>query len=307
MSRMIYMGTALMAVAPLKALLEDGHEVAAVYTQPPRPKGRSYALQKSSVHEAAEALGLPVYTPSSLRGAEAQEQLAQLRPEVIVLMAYGLLLPLAVLQIPPLGCINIHVSLLPRWRGASPLQRALWEGDAETGVTIMRMDEGLDTGPILLQESLPITEDMTLPLLEAAESALGAKLIVKALDLLQKGELEEKTQPQEGILYAEKLTREDGRLDWSQTAARLARQVRALNPWPSTFFQLNDEVIKVLDATAVEGAREAPAGTLLDQNMTIACGQGALRLLRLQRAGKAAAPAADVLRGLRLAAGFRFS
>jgi methionyl-tRNA formyltransferase len=254
------------------------------------------------VHALAEARGWPVRTPGSLKNPEEVRAFADLRLDAAVVVAYGLILPRAILETPRLGCLNIHASLLPRWRGAAPIQRAILAGDRETGVTIMQMDAGLDTGPTVLQEAVPITAETTAEDLHDRLAALGGRLIVEALEGLDAGRLAPSLQPDEGATYAAKLERGEGRLDWSQPAAELERRVRAFTPWPGAWFETGGERIKVLAASIVEGARAAP-GTLIDENFAVACGQDALRLERVQRAGKAPADGAAFLRGFALAPG----
>ncbi len=297
------MGTPDFAVAALKALYKAGHQIAAVYCQPPKPAGRGHLMQKTPVHLAAEKLGLEVRTPKTLRDPLEQEKFAALQSDVAVVAAYGLILPPPILSAPKHGCLNIHGSLLPRWRGAAPLQRALLAGDKETGITIMQMDAGLDTGPMLLKGAIEITAMTTAQSLHDTMADLGAKLIVQALDDLVKGKLHPTPQPQEGATYAAKLTREDGRIDWARSAEDIERQIRALTPWPGCFFVLNGETIKVLAAEIVDS--EGKPGVLLDEAFTVACGMHALRLTNVQRAGKKAADGASVLRGLRLPIGTR--
>lgn len=304
--RLVFMGTPDFAVPALRALHAAGHEIAAVYCQPPKPSGRGQEVHKTPVHRAAEELGLVVFTPKSLRGAEEQAALAALAPDVIVVAAYGLILPQAVLDIPRLGCINIHGSLLPRWRGAAPIHRAILAGDSETGITIMMMEAGLDTGPMLLKGVLPITSETTAQTLHDAMAVLGADLIVTALNDLAAGKLKAQPQPDEGATYAAKLTREDGVIDWQKPAAEIERQVRALNPWPSCVLTLQGEAIKLLKSE-VRDDLSGEAGTLLDKEFTVACGQGALRLTLVQRAGKKPTDGASLLRGLRLDVGSRIA
>ncbi|MCA8929046.1 MAG: methionyl-tRNA formyltransferase [Alphaproteobacteria bacterium] len=302
--RIVYMGTPDFAVGPLAALLDAGHEVCCVYSQPPRPAGRGHKLRPSPVHAFAESHGIEVRTPRRLRAAEDQAAFAALRADVAVVAAYGLILPQPVLDAPRLGCLNIHASLLPRWRGAAPIQHAILAGDAETGVTVMQMDAGLDTGAMLLREAVPITAATTASSLHDALAALGCRLIVDALGRLEAGTLTATPQPAEGATYAAKLTREDGRLDWRRPAVDLERQVRALTPWPGTWFLHGDTVLKVSAAETVSDATGAP-GTVLDDSLTIACGTGGLRPTRIQRPGKAPMAAADLLRGYDLPAGTR--
>ncbi|MEI7610424.1 MAG: methionyl-tRNA formyltransferase [Rhodospirillaceae bacterium] len=290
------MGTPDFAVPALTALLAAGHEVVCVYSQPPRPAGRGHKLQPSPVQALAESRGIPVRTPKSLRTPEAQAEFAALGLDVAVVAAYGLILPLPVLTAPRLGCVNIHGSLLPRWRGAAPIHRALLAGDSETGITIMEMEAGLDTGPMLLKGAVPITASSTAAELHDALAALGARLIVEALENLATGRLKPEPQPTEGVTYAAKLEREEGRLDWSRPAAELERRVRALNPWPGVWFESAGERIKVLAAEIADGS--GTPGTLLGDDFTVACGAGALRLTKVQRQGRAVVDGAAFLRGL---------
>ncbi len=302
--RLAFMGTPDFAVPILQALITAGHEVIAVYTQPPRPAGRGHREQPSPVQRAAEAAGMPVRTPAKLDSAE-QERFRALGLDAAVVAAYGLLLPKPVLAAPRLGCLNVHASLLPRWRGAAPIQRAILAGDKETGVTIMQMDEGLDTGPMLLAESIPIGPETTATMLHDELAALGARLIVRALAGRADGTLASRPQPTDGVSYAKKLARDEGRLDWSKPALELERVVRALNPAPGVWFERAGERIKVLAAALMERGAEAPPGTVLDGALTIACGVGALRLRRLQRADRAAVDAEAFLRGYALPPGTR--
>lgn len=304
--RIIYMGTPDFAVPALRRLIEAGHQVIAVYTQPPRPAGRGQREQPSPVHEEAVRQGIPVRTPVSLRNEPAQWEFASLDADVAVVAAYGLILPKAVLAAPRHGCINIHASLLPRWRGAAPIQRAILAGDAESGITIMQMDEGLDTGPILLQAKIPIGPHMTAQELHDALAVLGGDSIVEALRLLSEGKLVATPQP-DGATYAAKLTREEGRLDWRRPAVELERQVRAFTPWPGAWFEHAGERFKVLAARVATNDAKAAPGTVLDQALTVACGEGALAITRLQRAGKAAIDAAAFLRGYALPPGTKLA
>ncbi len=299
------MGTPGFAVPVLQALLDAGHEVAAVYTQPPRPAGRGHRIQKSAVHELAEARGLPVRTPHTLKDPGEQEFFRTLNLDAAVVVAYGLILPRAILDTPRLGCINIHASLLPRWRGAAPIQRATMAGDTETGITVMQMDPGLDTGPMLMARSIPITDKTTAPALHDALSSLGAQMIVPALEGLAAGTLKAVPQPAEGVTHAAKLEKEEGRLDWTKDALVLGRQVRALNPWPSTWFMMGDEPVRVLEAEPVSGPPPAPPGTLVGPDLTIACSTGALRLLKVQRPGRKPVDGPAFLNGCHLKTGDR--
>ncbi len=295
------MGSPAFSVPSLHALHDAGHDIAAVYCQPPRPAGRGQKPQPCAVHAAADALGLPVRTPARLRHDAAEHAaFAALGLDVAAVAAYGLILPPAMLDAPALGCWNVHASLLPRWRGASPIQSALLAGDAETGVTIMRMEPGLDTGPMLLSAATPIGPAATTPELHDTLAALGATLLVRALV-----ERPPAVPQPAGATHAAKLSRADGRLDWTEDAAALERRVRALTPWPGTWTTLAaspgmpPEVVKVLAAEPAEfGGPAAAPGTILDARLTVRCGAGALRLLRVQRPGRAAVDAADFLRGV---------
>ena len=296
------MGSPDFAVPALRALHAAGHDIVAVYCQPPRPAGRGQATRPCPVHAAAMAMGLAVRAPARLRRDEAaQADFAALGLDVAVVAAYGLILPQAMLDAPRQGCLNIHASLLPRWRGAAPIQAALLAGDAETGVTIMQMDAGLDTGAMLLRDSVPIGPTTTAASLHDDLAAMGARLIERAL-AIQPAAV---SQPAEGATYAAKLTREDGRIDWSRDAAYLDRQVRALNPWPGTFTTRESEVLKILAAEPAIGAGEP--GAVLDDRLTIATGDGALRLTRVQATGRAAMDAAAFLRGNPVGRGARLA
>jgi methionyl-tRNA formyltransferase len=294
--RLAFMGTPQFAVPSLDALLAAGHEVAAVYSQPPRPAGRGHLPQPSPVQQAAEAAGLPVRTPVRL-DADAAAGFAALALDAAVVIAYGLILPKHVLAAPRLGCFNIHASLLPRWRGAAPIQRAILAGDGETGITIMQMDEGLDTGPTLLAQTLPIGPRTTARSLQEELAGLGAPLIVRVLEGVAQGRLTPRPQPPQGVTYAKKLRREEGLLDWRRPAVELERAVRAFDPWPGAFFEHQGERFKILAAEVVAAPPAAAPGTVLDGHLTIACGSFALRPLRLQRPGRGAQDADAFLRG----------
>ena len=295
------MGTPDFAAASLAALMAAGHEIAAVYSQPARPTGRGHRPQPSPVQALAASRGLQVSTPVTLKDEAEHRRFASLGLDAAVVVAYGLILPKAFLEAPRLGCLNVHASLLPRWRGASPIQHAILAGDRETGITIMRMDEGLDTGPILLAESLAIGPAETGGSLHDRLASLGARLIAEALDSLAAGKLVPRPQSDEGACYAPKLTREDGRLDWRRPAEELARRVRALNPRPGAWCEAGHERLRVLAAEAIAG--NGPPGRLLDDRLTIACGNGALRLVQIQRPGRSAMGAEEFLRGYPLAEG----
>lgn len=301
--RLVYMGSPDFSVPTLARLLEAGHQVVSVYSQPPRPAGRGHKKRPSPVHAFAEARGLPVRTPKSLKSKEEQQAFANLNADAAVVAAYGLILPKAILDAPRLGCLNVHASLLPRWRGAAPIQRAILGGDTETGVTVMQVDEGLDTGPMLLANRVPITGATTAQDLHDTLADMGAELMVAALKGLANGTLAPTPQPDTGATYARKLERDEGRLDWSLPAEQLERMVRALNPWPSVWFEYRGERIKVL-AAVVETA-EGPPGTVVDDRLSVACGSGALRPLRVQRPGKGVVDTEAFLRGYPFPAGTR--
>jgi methionyl-tRNA formyltransferase len=296
--RLVFMGSPDFAVPALRALHEARHEIAAVYCQPPRPAGRGQAVQRCAVHQVADVLGLAVRTPEQLRGdAGAQQEFAALGADAAVVAAYGLILPRPMLEAPPRGCLNIHASLLPRWRGAAPIQAAILASDAETGISIMQMDEGLDTGPVLLREAVPIGPRTTSAALHDVLAGLGARLILHALAENPPAQ----PQPASGATYAPKLNREDGRIDWSRSAADIERMVRAFDPWPGAFTLLRGTALKVLAAEPV-AARGAP-GTVLDEGFTVACGEAALRLTRVQLAGRGSMDSAAFLRGHEIPAG----
>lgn len=297
--RIAYMGTSAFAVPALQALARAGHDIAAVYTQPPRPAGRGQAERRSPVHEAALALGLEVRTPGSLKGEDEIAAFHALDLDAAVVASYGHILRPPFLEAPLFGCLNIHASLLPRWRGAAPIHRAILAGDRESGVTIIRMDQGLDTGDMLLAESVPITAATTAPLLHDQLAELGARLIVAALDGVMKNSLTPVKQPEQGVTYAHKLGKDEGRLDWRRPAAELERQVRGLAPWPGTFFELGEERVKVLQASLALGSG-APGTVLPGGGLTVACGTGALRLETLQRPGGKALDADAFRRGFAL-------
>ncbi|MCA3282504.1 MAG: methionyl-tRNA formyltransferase [Roseomonas sp.] len=298
--RLAFMGSPDFSVPALRALHAAGHEIAAVYCQPPKPAGRGQKETPCPVHRAALELGLPVRHPARLKRDEAEHAaFAALDLDVAVVAAYGLILPKAMLEAPRRGCLNIHASLLPRWRGAGPIQAAILAGDAATGITIMRMEEGLDTGPMLLMEAVPISPTTTTPDLHDALAAMGARLILRALDENPPAT----PQPEAGVTYAPKLNKEDGRLHWAEPAEALERRIRALNPWPGIFFMLKGEAIRI-SAASVEAGQGTP-GEALDDAGLIACGAGAIRLARLQRPGRAAMAAEAFLRGLPIPAGTR--
>lgn len=303
--RLAFMGTPDFAAASLAALLASNHTVVCVYSQPPRPSGRGHQVQTSPVHRLAEAHGIEVRTPARLRGPDAQAAFAALELDVAVVAAYGLILPKPILEAPRHGCLNVHASILPRWRGAAPIQRAILAGDSVTGVTIMKMDIGLDTGPMLVSEAVPITPATTATRLHDDLAALGARLIGPALEAYAAGDLVPQPQPVDGVTYAAKLEREDGRLAFASSATFVERQVRALTPWPGAWFEAAGERIKVLAAevTAPATSPDTVPGTVLDDQFTVACGDGAVRLATVQRPGRAAVDGAACLRGFALPPG----
>ncbi len=297
------MGTPDFALPALKALAAAGHSIQAVYSQPPRPAGRGQRAQPSPVQAWAEAEGLAVRTPESLRDAAAQAAFAALGVDAAVVVAYGLILPRPILTAPRLGCFNLHASLLPRWRGAAPIQRAIMAGDAETGVAVMRMEAGLDTGPVLLEARQPIGPRMNAGELHDQLAQTGAGLMVEALAGVASGRLEARPQADQGVSYAAKIAKEEGHIDWQRPAAELDRLIRALSPLPGAWFNLRGERLKVLAAAPLTLPEPGQAGRVLDDSLTIACGEGALRLQIVQRAGRAPLAADAFLRGFPLPAG----
>jgi methionyl-tRNA formyltransferase len=298
--RIVFMGSPAFAVPTLDALVAAGHDIAAVYSQPPRPGGRGKALQPTAVHARAEALGLPVLTPPRLRDPADQAQFASHRADVAVVAAYGLILPQPVLDAPRMGCVNVHASLLPRWRGAAPVHRAILAGDATTGVTIMQMEAGLDTGPMLLTGEVDVARKSGGEL--TAELAdLGARLLVEYL--AEPDAHPPRAQPQEGVTYAHKIDKSEARIDWTRPAVEIERQVRAFAPAPGAWCELAGERLRLLAADVAPGSGEP--GELIDAGLTIACGQGAIRPTFVQRAGGRPMTAADLLRGFPLPAGTR--
>ena len=298
--RIVFAGTPEFSVPALQALHDAGHAIVAVYTQPDRPAGRGRALQASAVKQRALALGLHVEQPATLKTAEAQARLASFAPDVMVVVAYGLILPQAVLDIPRLGCLNIHGSLLPRWRGAAPIQRAVLAGDERTGISIMQMNAGLDTGPELLRRELAIGPHETAGELHDRLAPLGAEAIVDAVRGWADGRLHAQPQPDAGATYASKISKDEARIDWTQAAAAIARQVRAFNPWPVAETKLGDEQVRVWEArpaTDFSGAAAAP-GTVVhadDGRLLVATGDGALDVLTLQFPGRKPLKARDIL------------
>ncbi len=289
----VFMGTPDFAVPVLKALAEH-HTVTCVYTQPPRPAGKGYKLKPSPVHEAAEQLGIEVRTPVSLRKAPEQEAFADLNADVAVVCAYGLILPQAILDAPKHGCINIHASLLPRWRGAAPIQRAIQAGDSESGVTIMQMDAGLDTGDMLMVEKCPITENTTAQMLHDTLSEIGSRLIVETLKNIPTPQ----KQPEDGVTYAEKIQKNESLIDWNLPAEQIKRNIMAFNPYPTAYTIFSGERIKIYEADVLSEITDKPVGTLIDNQLTVACGNGTtIRIQKLQREGKRPLPAQEFTKG----------
>ncbi|HEY2756886.1 MAG TPA: methionyl-tRNA formyltransferase [Pseudolabrys sp.] len=301
--RLIFMGTPDFAVPTLIELAARGHEISAVYTRTPKPAGRGMDMQVTPVEREARRLGLPVHTPKTLRDEVAQAAFRAHEADAAVVVAYGLILPKPILEAPRLGCFNVHASLLPRWRGAAPINRAVMAGDAESGVTIMQMDEGLDTGAMAMIERMPILPDMTAGELHDALSPLGADLMLRALAAAERGSLSLTPQPAEGVTYAEKVSKAETRIDWSKPWREVHDHVRGLSPFPGAWFELDGVRVKALRSTRGEGAG-AP-GTALDDKLTIACGDGAVRLVQVQRAGKEPMGVEEFLRGTRVDAGTR--
>ena len=301
--RLAFMGTPDFSVPSLRALIAAGHETVRVYTQPPRPAGRGRTLRPSPVQAAAEAAGLPVETPARFRDAQALEDFAALGLDAAVVVAYGQILPQAALDAPRLGCLNLHASLLPRWRGAAPIQRAIMAGDAETGVAVMQMEAGLDTGPVLAEARTAIGPEDTAGSLHDRLAAMGADLMVNALAALEAGRARPRPQPADGATYAAKIDKAEARIDWTRPAAELDRHVRGLSPAPGAWTEIAGERVRVLMCRPEAG--RGPPGTALDDRLLVACGEGALRLSRLQRPGRASADAAELLRGFAVPGGTR--
>lgn len=298
------MGTPEFAVAPLQALFDAAPDVVAIYAQPPRPAGRGYGERKSPVQLVGERRGIPVHTPRTLRSDEVQQQFASHGADVAVVAAYGLILPPAILAAPRLGCLNIHASLLPRWRGAAPIQRAIMAGDSETGICIMKMDEGLDTGPVYARARVPIGSTTTAGELHDQLAGVGATEIVRALDALATGTVSPSPQPSDGVTYAAKITKEETRIDWSQPARTVDCHIRGLSPRPGAWFRWQGQRLKVLASIQIDG--RGPAGTVIDHQLTVACGATAVRLLKVQQEGGRPLSADDYLRGRPVAPGSVF-
>ena len=303
--RVVFMGSPAFSVGTLAEIIGAGHEVVAVYSQPPRPAGRGQAERPQPVHKFAAEAGIPVFTPLNLRGPEAVLQMQAHDADVAVVVAYGLLLPQAILDCPRQGCLNLHASLLPRWRGAAPIHRAIMAGDTETGIMVMRMEAGLDTGPVCLAERVAIGTDTTTGELHDELARRGGDLMVRALAALERGSLESRAQATEGVTYAHKIDKAEARIDFAKQAVDVHNHIRGLSPSPAAYFELKStagvERIKVLRSQVVDG-HGAP-GTTLDGELTVACGTGAVQLLLLQRAGKKPMLAAELLRGFTVPAG----
>lgn len=303
--KLAFMGTPDFAVPTLAALIEADHEIAAVYTRPAKPAGRGQHIAKTPVQKLAERHDLTVRAPSNFKDKKDVEDFAALDLDAAVVVAYGVILPPRVLEAPRLGCINIHASLLPRWRGAAPIQRAIMAGDKEAGVTIMMIEQALDAGPVLLDRRVPITPRATAGSLHDALAAISAPALMAALDGLASGTLKPRAQPEDGVIYAHKIGKSEARIDWSRPSIEVDRMVRGLSPHPGAFFEVQGERIQVLDSEAVsDGAAGAP-GEVLDDGLLVACGEGAVRLLEVKRAGKGAMSARDMLRGFPIAPGAR--
>jgi methionyl-tRNA formyltransferase len=300
--RIVFAGTPDFAAASLKALFETHHNVIAVYTQPDRPAGRGRKLTPSPVKKLALEQGVEVFQPLSLKDADAQQELATLEPDLMIVAAYGLLLPRVVLDTPRLGCINVHASLLPRWRGAAPIHRALLAGDSETGITIMQMDVGLDTGDMLLKATCPILSDDNSGVLHDRLAALGASTLLQSLTLMQEGSIRPEAQDNDQACYAHKLEKQEGNIDWKLSADYLARQVRGLSPWPVAFTQLAGTTLRIWQAESLQDQSDAAPGTVIaadKDGISIACGQGVLRITRLQLPGGTPLNSADIMNSRR--------
>ncbi len=305
--RLIFMGTPDFAVPTLLELVAHGHEVAAVYTRAPKPAGRGMKLQATPVELEARRLGIPVLTPATLKTPEALEEFRAHGADAAVVVAYGMILPQAILDTPKLGCFNLHASLLPRWRGAAPINRAVMSGDAETGVMVMKMDVGLDTGDVAMAERLSITDRMTASDVHDALARLGADLMVRAMAALARGGLQLTKQGEAGVTYAAKIEKAEAKIDWNKPAHAVLRHIHGLSPFPGAWSEVAVEGeavrVKLLRCEPASGA--GPPGTLLDDQLTVACGEGAIRIVELQRAGKAPMKASEFLRGTPLQAGAR--
>ncbi|MEX0582474.1 MAG: methionyl-tRNA formyltransferase [Sneathiella sp.] len=293
--RLAFMGTPVFSAHILKALIASSHDVACVYSQPPRPAGRGKRLLPSAVQQLAEAEGLPVRAPVSLKSQETQADFVELKLDAAIVVAYGLILPKPILEAPKFGCLNLHASLLPRWRGAAPIQRAIIAGDPDTGIAVMQMEAGLDTGPILSETRVPVTDETTAGSLHEILAEEGADLLLKTLDRLGTPGLVAQPQSENGITYAEKISKSEARIDWARSAIELDRLIRGLNPVPAAFFEHEGLRVKILGATPVR--QSGKPGEVLDDQLSIACGEGALQLETVQPAGKGQMSAAAFLNG----------
>jgi methionyl-tRNA formyltransferase len=297
--RLIFMGTPDFAVPTLLELVAHGHEIAAVYTRTAKPAGRGMKLQQSPVEQEARRLGIPVLTPTTLKTPESREEFSAHQADAAVVVAYGMILPKTILDAPKLGCFNLHASLLPRWRGAAPINRAIMEGDAESGVMVMKMDVGLDTGDVAMAERLAITDTMTAADLHDALAPLGADLMVRAMGALERGRLQLTKQSEEGVTYAAKIEKAEARIDWNKSSRAVLRHVHGLSPFPGAWCEMAIEGeqmrAKILRCELID--RSGSPGDLLDDRLTVACKEGAIRILELQRAGKGAMKADEFLRG----------
>lgn len=306
--RLIFMGTPEFSVPTLLELVAHGHEIAAVYTRAPKPGGRGMKMQPTPVEREARRLGIPVLTPSTLKTPEALEEFRAYDADAAVVVAYGMILPQAILDAPKLGCFNLHASLLPRWRGAAPINRAIMAGDAESGVMVMKMDVGLDTGDVAMAERIAIADTMTAADLHDALSRLGADLMVRAMAALERGALQLRRQSEDGVTYAAKIDKAEARIDWNRPARAVLRHIHGLSPFPGAWSEVRIEGeparIKILRGELAKGA--GTPGEVLDDALTVACSEGAIRIVELQRAGKAPMKAAEFLRGIPLKAGARF-
>jgi len=305
--RVVFMGTPDFSVPTLMEIVGQGHDVVACYSQPPRPAGRGMDLKKSPVHEAAESFAIPVFTPESLKSEQEQAAFAALEADVAVVVAYGLLLPKPILEAPRSGCLNLHASMLPRWRGAAPINRAIMAGDAETAIQVMRMEEGLDTGPVCMSESLAIGENMTAGELHDRLAPLGGDLMVRALAALSRGALGEQIQPEDGVSYAAKLSKQETRIDWSKPATHVHNHIRGLSPFPGAWCEMplggKSERVKILRSTLTDGEGDAGRVIATGKAPVVVCGNGAVCLDEVQRAGKKPMSGAEFLRGASLSDG----
>lgn len=311
MTRVVFMGTSEFAVPTLSEISKSGRALVAVYTRAPSRGGpRGLEVRKTPVHSVADSLGIPVMTPMSLRDVETQKVFLSLAADVVVVAAYGLLLPLPILEAPRLGCVNLHASLLPRWRGAAPIQRAIMAGDSQTGVDVMRMDAGLDTGPIAMREIISICPDQTAGDLKLRLAVIAAKLSVSALQLMETGLLEFQNQSTAGVCYAHKVKKSDAEIDWTQSAETVRNQIHGLSPSPGAFSKAvigdRDERIKFFRAEVTTAAKTGSPGMLLAEDMTIACGAGAIRVLQGQRSGRTTMSGRELMRGAKLTPGVNF-